>query len=271
MTPIWTLITVTYNNAQTLEKYWADDRPSSVEWIVVDNGSLDESVETARSLGATVIEMGHNVGFSAANNAGLAQAHGAFIGFINPDVRVEYSDLDALAARIDEHGGIVGPQLRNDDGSAQPNGRGMPLLFHKIRNRITSGSELNDSYLLYAKDDEERTVFWLIGAAVTGRAETFALIDGWNEHFFLYYEDKDLSIRAWRAGLPVTLCGQFRWTHGWARETKTFRLAPWRREIASLLKFYALYPEFILGGRTARSRNRNASTLAGNVKPVEQD
>lgn len=269
MSVSWTFITVAYNNATELRTYWSNPIPASVEWIVVDNGSTDESVAVARSLGAVVVEAGRNLGFSAANNEGLRRANGDYIAFVNPDVTVNFSDLTGMAERIDRRGGLVSPQLVNDDGTNQPNGRGAPLLFHKVFNRLSGGELLHDKYLLFADGEHERYVFWLIGAVVAGAAKTFSELGGWNERFFLYYEDKDISIRAWRTGLPVTLAGQFRWTHGWARETTHFRLRPWMREIASLLKFYGTYPEFVFGGRWARLRNDQASRNTGTVLAID--
>lgn len=267
----WTLITVAFNNAEKLRRYWANSIPSDVEWIVVDNGSTDDSVAAAKELGAAqVIEAGKNLGFSAANNLGFREAHGSYVAFVNPDVTVNFEDLPFLAARIDHHGGLASPQLVNDDNSLQPNGRGMPLLIHKVFNRITDGEGLKDKYLLYADRSQERNVFWLIGAVVAGRAETIAKIEGWNERFFLYYEDKDISIRAWRNQIPVVLCGQFQWTHGWARDTTKLEWAPWAREISSLLRFYSLYPEFVFGGGWARRRNREASQRSGTVLSIDK-
>lgn len=264
----WTLITVTYNSSKALRKYWSGELPLGVEWIVVDNGSTDSSVEVARALGAIVIESGRNLGFSAANNKGLKRARGNYVAFVNPDVRVEFADLERLADRIDRCGGLVSPQLMNDDGSEQPNGRGAPFLLHKVLNRLPGGSHLHDKYLLFADRNQERYAFWLVGAVVAGSSKTFALLGGWNERFFLYYEDKDISIRAWQIGLPVVLSGQFRWTHGWARETRRFRLTPWAREISSLATFYCIYPEFLFGARWARKRHPEASLRAGETLSI---
>lgn len=265
----WTLITVTFNSADQLAKYWSHPVPGDVEWIVVDNGSTDDSVITAGRLGARVIAVGRNLGFSAANNRGLKVARGGYVAFVNPDVTVVFSDLPELAKRIDHRGGLVSPQLVNDDGSRQPNGRGAPLIAHKVINRLSGGSQMRNQYLLFAGDTEERFVFWTIGAVVAGSAETFARLGGWNERFFLYYEDKDIAIRAWRDGLAVVLCGQFQWVHGWARETTEFRLMPWIREIASLTKFYSLYPELLFGGPWMRRRNNSAAVHSGEVLSID--
>ncbi|WP_461475028.1 glycosyltransferase [Microbacterium sp. HJ5] len=264
----WSLITVSYNSAPALRRYWSAVRPDHVEWIVVDNGSSDDSVQVAQALGATVIAAGRNLGFSAANNRGLASATGDFIAFVNPDVRVEFDDLQPLSAVVDAVGGLVAPQLVHDDGSLQPNGRGMPVLAHKVQNRLSSGAA-KTGYLILAADGETRFVFWAIGAVVAGRAATVRALRGWNERFFVYYEDKDLSLRAWREGYPVAVAGRFRWTHGWARETLRFRLRPWLLELDSLVRFYTLYPELLLGGGIARRRHALASARAGRIAAID--
>lgn len=258
----WSLITVTYNSAATLRRFWFDDRPDDVEWIVVDNGSADNSVELARSLGAHVIDLGENIGFSAANNRGLEIARGAYVAFLNPDVRGRWDDLDHLTGTIDEYEGLVSPQLMNGDASLQPNGRGAPLLAHKVLNRLRPRNRDN-GYQITAGPAERRYAFWLMGAAIMGSRDVIRALGGWNERYFLYYEDKDICIRAWQAGHPVLVDGGAQWLHGWARDTKSFRLTPWLREIDSLLRFYSQYPEFLFGGRPVARRHADADKLSG--------
>ncbi|WP_033106246.1 glycosyltransferase, partial [Microbacterium profundi] len=263
----WSLITVTYNSATTLRRFWSGDRPREVEWIVVDNGSTDDSVQVARALGAQVIELSENLGFSAANNRGLKVARGSYIAFLNPDVRGKWSDLDELAKTIDAHGGLVSPQLMNADGSLQPNGRGAPLLMHKALHRLLPQRQDN-GYLITAGLSEERYVFWLMGAAIMGSADVIRQLRGWNERYFLYYEDKDICIRAWDAGLTVVLDGRVNWLHGWARDTKSFRLKPWLREIDSLIRFYSLYSEFLFGGQSVARKHPQPNRLSASVASV---
>ena len=262
----WTLITVTWNSAETLRKFWGTRPPENVQWIVVDNSSTDSSVDTAESLGASaVVALDKNIGFGAANNRALALATGDYIAFVNPDVSVEYGDLDGLAAVIDLRGGLVAPQLINSDGSLQANGRGMPTLSNKIRNRTRTKPGVEDSYNIYAPAGEARYVVWVMGAVVAGSAATIHALKGWNEKFFLYYEDSEIGVRAWREGYTVILDGAFRWVHGWARETKTFRLRPWLREIASMTRFYSLFPEFLWRKGKIPSRHSRAHQELGRI------
>lgn len=261
--PWCSLITVSFNSSAALAEFWGKNapRPGGVEWIVVDNNSSDESAQLARALGATlVIELDENRGFSAANNVGLAAAAGEFIGFVNPDVRVDFADLPQLFRLAVAENAVVSPQLVNADGTLQPNGRGFPLLPDKIRNRLAGtaakgrASEGN-RYLLFSASGVPRRVCWLMGASIFARREVLDSFGAWDPFFFLYYEDKDICLRAWQAGFPVVLAPGSRWTHGWARETARARATPWRRELASMYRFYRRYPEFLFSRAAAARRH----------------
>lgn len=243
--PWCSIVTVTFNSARALRHFWSDvDLADGIEWIVVDNASSDDTADIARELGARVVHLEQNHGFSYANNVGYAAANADFVAFLNPDVRADGESLRVLKGVAETNEAIVGPQLLNPDGSRQPNGRGFPTLAAKIRNRLKADDA---SYLLYADDDAPRHVVWLMGAAVLGHRAQFDRFGAWDPYFFLYYEDSDIGIRSWRAGVPVLLVPAAEMEHGWARETAgTFRLTPWIREIASLVRFYARYPSLLL-------------------------
>jgi N-acetylglucosaminyl-diphospho-decaprenol L-rhamnosyltransferase len=250
------LITVTYNSSATLRRFWGTNPlPADVEWIVVDNASTDGSAEVAESLGARVIRLDRNMGFSHANNLGAAAASGNFLGFVNPDVSVIFEDLPGLMLVASQRNALVSPQLVNPDGSRQPNGRGYPLLVDKVRNRLGREKELTGRYLLYSPNDEPRAVVWLMGATIFATRSAFERVGGWDDYFFLYYEDKDICLRAWDRGLRVLLAPDARWVHGWARETTSARTTPWKREIASMAKFYRRYPRFLLWRGAAQRRS----------------
>lgn len=251
--PTWTFITVTYNSADDLSRHWRGERPPSVEWIVVDNASRDRSVEVAEELDADrVIPLDRNVGFGRANNAGFAHARGDYVAFVNPDVVVDFDTLPELERHLSAHPAIVGPQLVYPDGSPQPSGRGTPSLTNKVLSRL-GHSRTKKQYYVFAHDGELRDVTWVIGAAVTGKRETFGALGEsgpWDPAFFVYYEDSDLGIRAWQAGYPVRLAGGVHWVHSWARETTGARLRPWVLEMKAMLTFYGRYPRMLVGAGT---------------------
>lgn len=249
--PLWSFITVTYNSARALRTYWANSVPEGVEWIVVDNRSDDDTVAIATSLGARVVQLDQNIGFGAANNVGLRASNGAYIAFVNPDLTVDFSTLPTLERAVVEVGGVVGPQLLNPDGSPQPNGRGIATLPSKVRNRLKPLTD-RSGYQKTAERGEIVPVDWLIGAAVVATRETFDTFGAWDERFFVYYEDSDLGLRAWKTGSTVHLIGDVQWIHGWARETTSFNVDAWKRELASMAKFYSRYPALLGPVRFAR-------------------
>lgn len=242
----WTLITVTYNSSEALRHFFAGPLPHDVEWLVVDNASQDDSAATARSLGARVTVLPGNRGFAAANNVALQAANGRHIAFVNPDVTVDYADLPRLARRLDDAPDpvLLAPQLLDPDGTPQPNGRGVPTLRRKIIHRLDG--EHQDGYRILAEAGSARYVAWAMGAVVVGRRSTLAALGGWDERFFVYYEDHDLGLRAWRAGVPVVLVGDVRWTHGWARETTGRSWAAWKLELGGMAKFFTRYPSLLV-------------------------
>ncbi|RKF23768.1 glycosyltransferase family 2 protein [Micromonospora globbae] len=264
----WSVVTVTYNSADTLRRCWHDEA-KPYEWIVVDNASSDDSATVAKELGAQVIRLPENVGFSRANNVGLRQAAGDYLLFANPDLEIHPSGFDVLAGHLDMHGGLAAPQLLSSDGVAQPNGRGFPYATAKVGNRkVWPLSRLHASYRLTAGPGEALWVAWVMGAAVAARTADFVELGGWNERFFLYYEDHELGLRAWRRGLPVALIGDVRWIHHWGRATNSFR---WSRahtlELQSARTFFGMFPEFLVGLPPASRRHRHAARMIGSPVP----
>lgn len=249
----WSIITVTFNSCAALRSSWASWCPhDEVEWIVVDNNSGDHSADIARGLGASqVIQLDRNLGFGAANNIGLRSASGRYVLFANPDLEVSTADLSLMGVHLDRHGGLAGPQLVWGDGASQPNGRGFPRLMNKVANRLTRSEHVR--YRLFASPSTVRKVCFLMGAAICGARETFDDLGGWDEKFFVYYEDSDICMREWLRGGPVMLVGGVIWVHGWARETSHFSWRPWALELASAFRFYSRYPRLLGTERLARS------------------
>ncbi|GAA4740228.1 glycosyltransferase family 2 protein [Nocardioides endophyticus] len=237
-----TLITVTYNSAATLRSCW-QTVSSSVRWIVVDNASIDDSAQVARDLGAEVISLSENVGFSRANNIGLSRCDSKYVGFVNPDITINEDHVANMARHLEQHPGLAAPQLTYPDGSTQPAGRGYPTIWAKFANRLFGN---RSNYLLFAPPGKAVSASWAMGAAVFGATSTVRSLGGWNERFFLYYEDAEISLRAWRSGVPTTICGCTPVVHQWARETKKLQWKPWQREIRAARTFYRLRPYLLL-------------------------
>jgi N-acetylglucosaminyl-diphospho-decaprenol L-rhamnosyltransferase len=262
--PLWTVITVTYNSAETLRACWKGF-DKSYDWVVVDNDSSDDSASVAEELGARVIRLPANVGFSAANNVAVRESTSPYLLFANPDLVVEPGGLDRLRAHLDRYGGLVAPQLLSETGEPQPNGRGFPYVTAKLGNRnLWPFSRLHQQYRILAEPGATVWTAWVMGAAVAARREDFLAIGGWNDRFFIYYEDAEICLRAWRHGQPVAVLGDVRWTHQWGRATNTLRLGRAHRyELRSARTFYAMYPEFVFGLPRPAFRHKLAHSRCG--------
>jgi N-acetylglucosaminyl-diphospho-decaprenol L-rhamnosyltransferase len=267
----WTVVTVTYNSAEILSTCWKGF-DKAYDWVVVDNNSTDDSAAVAEELGARVLRLPANVGFSAANNIAVRQSTSPYLLFANPDLMVESDGLDRLRGHLDRYGGLVAPQLLSETGAPQPNGRGFPYVTAKLGNRnVWPFSRLHQGYRILAAPGATVWTAWVMGAAVAARREDFLAIGGWNERFFIYYEDAEICLRAWRHGQPVAVLGDVRWTHRWGRATNTLRLSRAHRyELRSARTFYGMYPEFVFGlprpsWRHAMARERCGMSVGPDV------
>lgn len=240
----WTIVTVTYNSRRFLDT-WTPVGNMPWNWIVVDNCSTDDSVETAKDLGAKVIALDENRGFSAANNVALQQVQSDFVMFVNPDVTVSSSGWEVLADSADELNCLVAPKLTNPDGSPQENARGLPFFASKVRNRGIRLPWVDPREYTRLEIQERTWIAWAMGAAVGGRTELVRSLGGWDERYFLYYEDHDLGLRSWLAGHGVVIEPRVVWTHGWQRATARPDLRAWRLELRSMLEFYREYPDLL--------------------------
>lgn len=251
----WTLVTVTHNSVDDLRASWLGARLGEAQWVVVDNASRDGSATVAESLGARVVRLTDNRGFSSANNVGLRLVTTKWVMFVNPDLRVAGAeDLDRLAQVSHANGGsLIAPQLLNGDGSRQPNGRGLPFLLDKVANRSVHlpGSRLRE----YTRTDLATPTYvaWAMGAAIGGPTKTIRALGGWDDRYFIYYEDHDLGLRGWSAGVPTVVEPAVQWTHGWKRSTRRPRLVPWKHELRSMRTFYTTYPELVRRGRPGQA------------------
>lgn len=244
-TPKWTLITVTYNSSQELQKYWKQRYPQGFSHIIVDNASDDDTVHQAQSQGAEVIQLTSNIGFSRANNLALRGVNSQFVAFVNPDVEINFTEFEILERLLSEEDALIAPQLLNLDLSLQPNGRGLPFLTDKLANRgVTLPGARIDDYLFEHKSQVSETD-WVTGAFVAMRTTTAQELGGWDEKYFMYSEDQDLCLRAWNSGRRVLIVTDVRWLHGWKRESNQLKLTPLVREIISSCHFYATYPRLL--------------------------
>ena len=212
-----TVIIVSWNVCddvlQCIASVYRNSPSSPFGIILVDNQSSDNTVALVREQypAVRIIENDCNLGFAAANNMGIKQAAGEYILFLNPDTIVQPRALDMLLNYMQEHPdvGICGPQILNPDMTIQRSVRRFPT-FKAIFYRFTVLKYLGlfRSYFyqwtMRAFDHtEEVSAEQLIGAALMAQTKLVKELAGFDERFFMYYEEVDLCLRIKNAGFQV--------------------------------------------------------------------
>jgi GT2 family glycosyltransferase len=184
----------------------------AVEWIVVDNSPQPERLlETLRFPKqierAVVIDNPRNTGFGAGCNLGAACSIGEILFFINPDCRFVGGSFMAIIERLlrDESIAAIGPRLVDSAGNAEFSGLAFPGILSeawvKGQKSLVRRSLLKS--LLTARFNRPRRVDWVTGGAMFVRREAFGEVGGFDEDFFLYFEDSDLCRRLHHSGRAI--------------------------------------------------------------------
>ncbi|MDH7487168.1 MAG: glycosyltransferase family 2 protein [Anaerolineae bacterium] len=188
-------------------------RNLELETIVVDNASSDGSLEMlqAEFPWVRLIANERNVGFTRANNQGLALSRGRYVLFLNPDTEIVGDALPTMVRTMEARPtvGALGPQLRYPDGTVQSSRRRFPTLTTAFFESTLLAQWWPENpwarrYRLAERpDDLEQEVDWLVGACLLVRREALEQVGGFDEGFFMYSEEMDLCRRLRAAGWRV--------------------------------------------------------------------
>jgi N-acetylglucosaminyl-diphospho-decaprenol L-rhamnosyltransferase len=206
--PDLSVVVVSYNSSECLARCLSSvaEHLPDAEVLVVDNGSADASIAIARGFAPQVetIEVGANLGFGRAINLGAKRASGTQLLILNPDVTIVFASPESLAALAQTvPNGLVVPLLAGEP-EVQP--------AHQLyRLRHWLGFEFRDLWapLLPRELQRPRRVVedprqaWASGAMLLVRRDEFLELGGFDERYFLFSEDLDLSRRYHARGLEL--------------------------------------------------------------------
>ncbi len=208
-------ITVTYNNEKTIVDFLKSlipSMPKNGEIIIVDNNSQDKTVPLIHNIkndqknklvNIKLIENATNLGYSKANNLGAKLAINPYLLFINPDTVVLDNAIDKLLKFYiqQKEVSIVAPMLVREDGLRQPSVRKLPTLKGAIKEYWFGKKNEYNEFIPSGKVPV--SVESAYGACLLVSKEVFKRLNGFDEKYFLYYEDLDLFRRAKKMGLKT--------------------------------------------------------------------
>jgi len=178
--------------------------------VVVDNASTDNSIEGLEDLALPmeIIRNNKNIGFAAACNKGAKNSKADYLLFLNPDTKLFNNSLIGPLTYMEKLGnervGICGIQLVDEKSVVKCTCARFPTLVHFI-SKILGLNQLfpnlfSSSYMTEWDHMENKIVDQVMGAYFLVRHSLFKELDGFDERFFVYFEDVDFSLQAYKAG-----------------------------------------------------------------------
>jgi GT2 family glycosyltransferase len=188
--------------------------------VVVDNASPDDTVAVVRALALPNVEVFQqaNLGFGAGNDAGRARLPDSaeFVLFLNPDCVIDGEDVARLVDSLDAHAtcGLVGPTLRDADGAPRTPGGRLPTPRTELRPLLPGfvGARIAPRQI-DGNHVATGPVGYVEGACMLVRLSAFDAISGFDDRYFLCFEEMDLAHRLVDAGWSVDLCTDAVATH----------------------------------------------------------
>lgn len=183
-------------------------------------------------------------GFGANHNAALARTHTRLFCVLNPDIRLRADPFPVLASALEElTTGVAAPAVTDPELVPEDHARDFPSLFALVAKAFGSRPHTlaPSGQAIYHPD-------WVAGMFMLFRSDTLRALGGFDERYFLYYEDVDLCARMRARGLEVAVCPAAAVIHAARRESRRNpRYALWH--LRSALRFLASQPRIALGLR----------------------
>jgi N-acetylglucosaminyl-diphospho-decaprenol L-rhamnosyltransferase len=202
--------------------------------------NLDEILPFAEDSFSFQMEIIRNkgpLGFAANHNQAFARATGRFFCVMNPDIRFDGDPFPALLSCLqDDSVGVVAPLVLGENGAMEDSARRFPTPF-KILCKAVGGSRGGD----YMVKDETIFPDWVGGMFMLLSREVFEKLGGFDQRYFLYYEDVDLCVRLRLRGYQVALCPGAKVVHHARRHShRNIRYLSWH--LTSMVRFFCSTP-----------------------------
>lgn len=178
----------------------------------------------------------HPLGFGANHNQAFQQCQTAYFAALNPDLRIVRDPFPALLAVANgQEFGALAPLVKNGAGGIEDSARRFPTIPRLMAKVLGLSTGRQDHSL-----SQPAPVDWVAGMFMLFESKTFARIGGFDECYFIYYEDADLCTRLWRQGLPVLIVPEAEVIHDAQRQSHSnLRYLKWH--LASMARYLGRY------------------------------
>lgn len=202
---------------------------------VIDNGSKDDTVTHIKKNypWARVIESKENLGFGRGHNLAIKNVHSKFHLIVNPDISVPSDTIKDAIAYMEANPDItvLTPYVMNIDGTQQFLPKKNPSMKYMIggmfENKFKFCKKLREEYTLQDKViTSPIDVEFCTGAFMITRTEALHKVGGFDERYFLHFEDADLTRELRKVGRAV-YNPNIKVTHKWHRENKKINKSFW--------------------------------------------
>lgn len=219
------LVVVGYESSTQWEPFFSSLEQSSVipsQIVIVDNSPLSRpSPDATGWKKAEVIRLPDNPGYGGAVNVGMsALAKGVtHVIVANPDIRFQPDTIRKLQEELSAfpQAAIAGPALQNPGGTLYPSARAIPGLRigvgHALLGNLWPSNPWTRKYLGDYRNQDSRAVGWVSGALFLVDRSCFSKVNGFDERFFMFFEDVDLCHRMKKAGYRTIYVPEARALH----------------------------------------------------------
>lgn len=196
--------------------------------------------ETSSGFPEDRVELVHNLvpkGFGANHNSAFLRAKEPFWCVLNPDIELEGNPFPALLQCLEKQNtGLVAPLIKNPAGQVEDSIRYFPTfrsLALKAAGKDIGRYGVEAGAPAFCPE-------WVAGMFMLFRADIFARLEGFDEGYFLYYEDVDICVRVWKAGFRISVLPSVVAIHDARRASRVnWRHKRWHLE--SMARYFLKY------------------------------
>lgn len=230
---------VSHGQGHMVQKLLADidalvDSDSILEVILTCN--IDEPDKfNLKTVPLTVIKNNLPKGFAANHNGAFKQSKGDYFCVLNPDIHLIDDPFKKLLENMQAFNiGLIAPLIMDAKGQIEDSVRKFPSLTKLIKRVVTGKHDVysfsNTDKLLYPD--------WVGGMFMLFERKAYQAVKGFDEDYFLYYEDVDICVRLWQKGLPIAVFPEVQVIHQAQRQShKQLKYLRWH--ISSMIRFFA--------------------------------